>query len=128
MVETNERSNRANDKAWSDEEFIEFMGRIPSSGRRLLAMLIRHAGDELETSVLCNDLGFSNAAFVKKTFAGISRIARALGIAEERVYARAPSNTRAKEDARYRIAPGLLSTARRHNWPSEHELKELISD
>ena len=126
MVETNERSNRANDKAWSDEEFIEFMGRIPSTARRLLAMLIQHAGDELETSVLCNDLGFSNAALVKMTFAGISRIARALGIAEDRVYVRAPSNTRAKQDQRYRIAPGLLRTARRHNWPSAHELKELI--
>ena len=26
MVETNDRSNRANGKAWPDEEFIGFMG------------------------------------------------------------------------------------------------------
>ena len=39
MVETNDRSNRANGKAWPDEEFIGFMGGIPSTERRLLARI-----------------------------------------------------------------------------------------
>lgn len=101
-------------------------GTVQTPQRRLLAILIKHRTREREASALSDDLGLPDTYALDRTLAKLSKTASALGINVKRVYVQAKLSVKGEQIKVYRIAPGFLRIAEKHDWPSAHELKELI--
>ncbi|HEY1526093.1 MAG TPA: hypothetical protein VGH51_07635 [Candidatus Angelobacter sp.] len=111
-------------KPWSDEEFLNFTGRIHVPQRRLLAKLLEIGPRQsLEDSSLRELLELPDNRSLAGSLSGISKVALMFDIEPRRVYITSTVYRHSKPHRSYQITPEFAEAAARHKWPSKGDLK-----
>jgi hypothetical protein len=111
-------------KPWSDEEFLNFTGRIHVPQRRLLARLLEIGPRQgLEDSALRELLELPDNQSLAGSLSGISKVALMFDIEPRRVYVTSIVYKHSKPHRSYQITPEFAEAATRLKWPSKGDLK-----
>ncbi len=110
-------------KPWSDQEFLNFTGRIHVPQRRLLAKLLEIGPRQgLADSALRDLFELPDNQSLAGILSGISKVALMFDIEPRRVYITSTVYKHSKPHRTYQITPEFADATARHKWPSKRDL------